>query len=141
MIDSGKFSSPSAVTRIEAIGRRVTAAPNMRNIVPLLLVLLLVLGQSAYWVGGTKWLAHALDHEKAGRALALDKHHDHAAPAGTAGDPEHNLLHEMEHVQLVPLTANPRRFLLDAALIAVVVLLPVARGGPERAFRPPRAVF
>lgn len=120
---------------------------NMRNIVPLLLILLMVLGQSAYWVGGAKWLAHALDHEKAGRALALDKHHDHAAPAGapsdsdTPNDVEHNLLHEMEHVQLVPLTVNQQRALLDAALIAVVVLLCVARGGPERAFRPPRPVF
>lgn len=145
VVDSGKFSSPSAVMRVKTI-RRI-AAPSIRSIVPLLLVLFVVLGQSAYWIGGPKWLAHALDHEKAGQALALDKHHDHATLAGAASDSEipndaeHNLLHEMEHVQPVPLTVNAQRVLLDAALIAVVVLLCAARGGPKRSFRPPRPVF
>lgn len=122
-------------------------ARKIRSIVARLLLLLLVLGQSAYWIGGTKSLAHALDHERAGPTLALDKHHDHAAPGGvlsdaeTSNDAEHNLLHEMEHVQLIPLTVTSQRVLLDATLIAVVVLLCVARGGPERSFRPPRSIF
>lgn len=110
-------------------------------VAPVVLMLLLVLGQGAYWTGSSKWLAHALDHGKAGPALALEAHHDHGSHPDAPSDVEHKLLHEMEHVQLVPLSASAQRVLLDAAVIAVVVLVCVARRSPERTFRPPRPVF
>lgn len=116
-----------------------------RSILPVVLMLFLILGQSAYWAGSSKWLAHALDHERAEAASAPGEqqhrvsHHDTFPASGAATDVEHNLLHEMEHVQLVPSSVAPPR-LPHAVLLAVFVTVFSARRGPERRFRPPRLV-
>lgn len=123
------------------------AKPRIRPVWPLVLVaFFLILGQSPYWAGSSKWLAHALDHERAQAASAPGEQHHHVShhdtlPASDApADVEHDLQHEMEHVQLVPPSVAPQRLLPHAVLLAVFVIVFPARRGPERRFRPPRAV-
>lgn len=110
------------------------------------LIVLLILGQGASWAGGAGSLAHALDHDNAGSAAAHPEQHHHAShggvtfPAsGAPMDVEHNLLHEMEHLQWVPLSVAARQVPFEAALISVIAAVLPARRRPERRFRPPRA--
>lgn len=106
---------------------------------PVATIILLILGQGAYWTGATKRLAHALDHGKAGPVLALEEHHGHV-PEGN-GDPlaepftdaEHDLLHEEERIQPVALSV----VFTAPATVARVARWAAQRPG-ERTFRPPR---
>lgn len=120
--------------------------PARRACGPVMLIVLLILGQGAYWASGSRSLAHALDHDSAGRASTLAGQHHHVShggdifPASDAPmDAEHNLLHEMEHVQWVALSAAARQVPFEAGLIAVFPTAFPARCRPERRFRPPRA--
>lgn len=114
-----------------------------RIVWPALLILFAILGQNIYWAGGSKWLAHALEHDKASSwTFAELQHHglrEETVPASeTTGDAEHNSLHAMEHGQLVPLSVAVRRVPLAAAPIAEAICDCLVRRGPERQFRPPR---
>lgn len=115
------------------------------SIWPVVLMIFLIVGQSAYWAGGTKWLADALDHDGPAVALNAGGPHTHAWHHGSIPDRdapaeiEHKLLHAMEHVQVVPPSLAPQRLRSDAALIAVPLIVSLARSPAERKFRPPRA--
>lgn len=129
--------------RIETARRRFFAV-RRPLVLSVAMMTLLMLGQGAYWAGGLKWLAHALDHGNAGPALALEEHHGHI-PEGN-GDPlaepftdvEHELLHEVEHIQPIPLSFVPQRVpFIAPATVALVARWPAQRPS-ERTFRPPR---
>lgn len=130
--------------RISARGGLVVAGART-SIWPVVLVVFLIVGQSAYWAGGTKWLAHALDHDGTAIALNVGELHTHASDHGSSPDRgapteiEHKLFHAMEHVQVLPSSLSPQRLRSDATLIAVVVTAYLARSLAERKFRPPRA--
>lgn len=127
---------------LEATGRRTFVARRASLIVPALLMLLLILGQSTYWAGSFNSLAHALDHEKTG--LAPEGHHGHVLHGNGVPDPdpvsetEHNLLHQIENSQLAPLSASSQRVLAGMAVMVASPLLYMGQRRNERMFRPPR---
>ena len=129
---------------LEATGRRTCVARPARLIVPTLLMLLLILGQSTCWTGSFNSLAHALDHEKTGLVAALEGHHGHVLHGNGVPDPdpvsetEHNLLHQIEHSQLAPLSVSSQRVLAGMAVLVASPLLYMGQRRNERMFRPPR---
>ena len=129
--------------RIEAAGRRF-AARRFRAIAPIVLMLLMVLGQSTYWSGGFNSLAHALDHERLGQAAALGQHHGHDLHGSGGPDPdpvgetEHNLLHQIEHGQLVPLSVSTQRVAVGMTEMVALAVVSTGQRHNERVFRPPR---
>lgn len=128
---------------LEATGPRTFAARRARLIVPIVLMLLFVLGQSTFRTGGLHSLAHALDHEKMG-VLAFGEHHGHVLDGNGVPDPdpvgetEHNLLHQIEHGQLVPLSVPPQRVLAGMAVMVASPFFHIGQRRNERMFRPPR---
>jgi hypothetical protein len=113
-------------------------------IVPAVLMLFLILGQSTYWTGSFNSLAHALDHEKTGLAATLEEHHGNdlhgngVPGSDPVSEPEHNLLHQFEHTHLVPLSVSPPRVLAGMAVMVAFPLLHMEQRRNERMFRPPR---
>lgn len=130
--------------RIEATGPRSFVARRNRMLVPIVLMLLLVLGHSTYWTGSFNPLSHALDHEKVGLAAALEDQHGHVLHADGVPDPdpvsetEHNLLHQVEHSQLAPLSVLPQRVPIGVTVMVAFTVLCMAQRRNERMFRPPR---
>ena len=130
--------------RTEGIARRCLVARRIRSVVSTVLILLLVLGQSAYWSGGSEWLAHAVDHSKAGSAVTLEEHHDHVFPGSDTHDPEpfsdveHRLLHQVEHAELALASIVPHGALLSMASMVVFALCCMGHRRNQRMFRPPR---
>lgn len=130
--------------RIEATGRRSFVARRIRLIVPTLLMLLLTLGQGAYWTGSFNPLAHALDHERTGPVAALEEQHGHVLQRSGVPDPdpvsetEHDLLHQIDHSQLAPLSVSPQRVLAGMAVMVASPFVHMGQRRNERMFRPPR---
>ena len=130
--------------RISLTGRPLVAGIRT-SIWPLVLIVFLIAGQSAYWRAGTSWIDRALDDDAAAAALNFGGPHTHASDHGSipASDApaeiEHKLLHAMEHVQVLPSSVAPERAAFHAPLIGDVLVAGVVRRFPERSYRPPRA--
>jgi len=127
--------------RIRSKGGLVVAA---RASIWAVFAVFLIVAQSAYWSGGAKWLAHALDHDGTAIDLNLGGPHTHldhgSIPDRDAPtEIEHKLLHAMEHVQVVPSSLAQQHLRFDETLIAVPPIVSLARSPDERKFRPPRA--
>ena len=129
---------------IEAAGPPSFVARRNRLIVPIVLMLLLILGQSTYWTGSFNPLSHALDHEKAGLPAALEEHHGHilhgdgVPDSDPVSETEHNLLHQIEHNQLAPLSVLPQGVPIGVSVMVALAVLCMGQRRNERMFRPPR---